>query len=168
MATSSIPKILIVEDDRRIRAMMVLSIGESVNAQLLESESAKDAIALIKSNPDIRLVISDYRLSGDHAGLIIEFLEAYPNIGFILVSGQDLYMLPEFSGRYLTGYFKKPFDPEALIAQVKSFLGDMGAPAALADPADAFSKISVDNLAKLGALGMDLYVKLSEQKFVKM
>jgi CheY-like chemotaxis protein len=60
-------KILVVEDDRDLRALLADEIGNDVD--VLFAESGSEGIAMISELPDLAAVVSDLRLGAGPDGL---------------------------------------------------------------------------------------------------
>ncbi len=116
-------KILLVEDNARVRAPMV----ELLDAWGYQVESAGDGMEALERavtfNPDV--VVSDLRMPRlDGAQLVRELRARKPGMKFILYSGQR----PE--ERDLAGlegicFLQKPFDPARLREQIEKCLEEL-------------------------------------------
>ena len=100
--------------------MNALSLLEKAGFGVLEAVSADDAIALLESRKDIRIVFTDINLPGSMDGLRLAHAirNRWPPIELVLTSGQMQVRsedLPE-RGRFLG----KPYEPSELVHMVRS------------------------------------------------
>jgi len=65
-AYTPITKVLIVEDHKTLREIFVEWINDDVSGvSILQAANSKEAITVLKDNPDIQMIIMDYKLNGD-------------------------------------------------------------------------------------------------------
>ena len=85
------PRILIVEDDVRLR-MMGVDLLEVAGFEVCEAASADEAIAVLKKASNVQVVFSDVQMPGSMNGLELAQLvhERWPDIKLLLTSGHDL------------------------------------------------------------------------------
>jgi DNA-binding response OmpR family regulator len=119
-------KILIVEDDQKIS--QVLSIR--LRAAGYEVAAAFDAVmassVAVKTRPD--LVILDISMPGGDGFQVaerIQLLGATAGVPMIFITASKK---PEFRQKALelgaVGFFEKPYEPEELLAAVRTAIGD--------------------------------------------
>ena len=107
------PVVLIVEDEAVVRASAVDWVEEA-GFEAVEAEDADEAIRILESRDDIRVVFTDINIRGSIDGLKLAHAvrNRWPPIKLVVTSGQILPAktdLPE-GGRF----FAKPYGPAQL------------------------------------------------------
>jgi CheY-like chemotaxis protein len=107
------PAILIVEDEPLVRLCAAEAI-EDAGYQVVEAANADEAIAILESRRDIRVIFTDIHMPGSMDGLKLAHAvrHRWPPIKIIVTSGREKIAsedLPE-GGRF----FAKPYDPAKL------------------------------------------------------
>ena len=125
----ALAKILIVDDDQDIRRLL----GHRLKSEGYEPVFAGDAISAVnaarKEVPD--LILLDLGLPAGDGRIVMERLQAMPaleGIPVIIITARDLSL--ERDSLAQTGVFarfQKPFDYDALLAAVRSGLGETAA-----------------------------------------
>ncbi len=125
----ALAKILIVDDDQDIRRLL----GHRLKSEGYEPVFAGDAISAVnaarKEVPD--LILLDLGLPAGDGRIVMERLQAMPaleGIPVIIITARDLSL--ERDSLAQTGAFarfQKPFDYDALLAAVRSGLGETAA-----------------------------------------
>lgn len=118
---SSKPTVLIVEDEMMLR-MRAVDIVEDAGFTPLEAVNAADALALLESRSDIRLLFTDIQMPGTMDGLKLAFAvrERWPSIKIILVSGQ---VTPTQGERPADSkFFGKPLEAGHMIAELQDMM----------------------------------------------
>jgi CheY-like chemotaxis protein len=105
-----IPVVLIVEDEHLLRLSAVKDI-EDAGFEVIEAANADEAIRILESRRDIRVVFTDVQMPGSMDGLKLAHAvrNRWPPIRIIVTSGHERvaeHDLPE-GGRF----FAKPYDP---------------------------------------------------------
>ena len=111
------PAVLIVEDEPLVRLCAVQTI-EAAGYEVIEAANADEAIAILESRRDIRVIFTDIHMPGSMDGLKLAHAvrHRWPPIKIIVTSGRDQIEprdLPD-GGRF----FAKPYDP----AEIKDAL----------------------------------------------
>jgi CheY-like chemotaxis protein len=104
------PAVLVVEDEALIRLGAVRMI-ENAGFEVIEAASADEAIQILESRSDIRVVFTDIHMPGSMNGLKLAHAvrHRWPPIKIVVTSGRETPTeldLPE-GGRF----FPKPYDP---------------------------------------------------------
>jgi CheY-like chemotaxis protein len=107
------PAILIVEDEPIIRANVVSAI-EAEGFEVLEAANADEAIRILESRSDIRVIFTDIQMPGSMDGLKLAHAvrDRWPPIKIIVTSGRERLTerdLPE-GGRFIA----KPYRPSRI------------------------------------------------------
>jgi len=115
----TLPLVLVVEDEFLVR-MNAVSLLEEAGFGVLEAGSADDAIALLESRKDIRIVFTDINMPGSMDGLRLAHAirNRWPPIELVLTSGQMRVHNDDMPARGL--FLSKPYDPNKLVEVVRS------------------------------------------------
>jgi two-component system, response regulator PdtaR len=112
------PRVLLVEDDPLLRldaSVVLLDAGYEV----LEAADGDEAIALLETESDIRVMVSDIQMPGSLNG--VELAHAvrrrWPPIKMLLTSGRHIPRAGELPER--VRYLPKPFAGRELLAEVE-------------------------------------------------
>ena len=99
--------ILIVEDEPRQR-MSLADAVEGIGYAIVEATDADQAIAILKVQPDIHIVIADIHMPGSMDGLQLAATvrERWPSVGVIVISGSEPPKPDAFPAR--TVFLRKP------------------------------------------------------------
>ena len=103
------PVVLIVEDEPLVRQFALQTI-EDAGFEVIEAANADEAIQILESRTDIRVVFTDVHMPGSMDGLKLAHAvrNRWPPIKIIVTSGREFLMeqdLPE-GGRF----FAKPYN----------------------------------------------------------
>jgi two-component system, response regulator PdtaR len=114
--------VLVVEDDVLLR-MIAVEVVEEAGFVALEAGNADEAVALLESRSDIRLLFTDIDMPGSMDGLKLAHAVRgrWPPIKILVVSGQvrlEPYQLPP-NGRFVT----KPYRVGAMVEELLSLVG---------------------------------------------
>jgi len=115
------PVALIVEDEFLIRASL-FDVLEDGGFDVLEAANANEAIGIIESRADIRIVITDINMPGSMDGLLLAHAVRgrWPPIELIVVSGAYAPKACELPDR--AAFFAKPYDGAQLLAAALDFV----------------------------------------------
>ena len=113
--------VLVVEDEFLLR-MHAVSLLEEAGFDTLEAGSADEAIALLESRKDIRIVFTDINLPGSMDGLRLAHAirHRWPPIELLLTSGHTRVGDDDMPDRGL--FLGKPYDGGELIRTVRSLV----------------------------------------------
>jgi CheY-like chemotaxis protein len=114
--------ILIVEDEPILR-MMAVDLVENAGFQALEAANADEAMRILESRDDVRLIFTDVDMPGSMDGLrLAAYVRGrWPPIDIIITSGHcevQAGQVPE-RGRF----FRKPYAPAEIIDVIREMLG---------------------------------------------
>jgi CheY-like chemotaxis protein len=107
------PAVLIVEDEVLVRLCAVRAI-EDAGYEVIEAASTDEAIAILESRKDIRVIFTDIHMPGSIDGLKLAHAvrDRWPPIKIIVTSGREKIGpqdMPD-GGRF----FAKPYDPDEI------------------------------------------------------
>ena len=104
------PAVLIVEDEPLVRLCAVETV-EAAGFTVIEAANADEAIRILESRRDIRVVFTDIHMPGSMDGLKLAHAvrDRWPPIKIIVTSGREKVAERELpaGGRF----FAKPYDP---------------------------------------------------------
>src|SRR5579862_1563277 len=114
------PAVLIVEDEPLVRLCAVEAV-EGAGFEVIEAANADDAIRILESRTDIRVVFTDMHMPGSMDGLKLAHAvrNRWPPIKIIVTSGRELVAeqdLPE-GGRF----FAKPYNPIEILDTLREW-----------------------------------------------
>lgn len=152
--------ILVVDDEEDLRELLSFMISTEVNCEIVEGSTGQQAIEAIQTQrPDI--IFCDYNMPNGNGGDVFKFmLENDIKVPFILVSSDRPEDYPIFKDQDFVYSLTKPFDDNDL----KQILQKVQAP----ENDSIWIPIRIDIIKKFDFLYNDVYVQLSEDKFVKL
>ena len=118
-STGTMPVIvLIVEDDELVRELGVELLSDA-GFQVLEATNGEEALSLLESNPNVRVLFTDINMPGPLDGITLASVAAlqWPHLAIIIGSGN---VLPR-SGGLPRGmvFIRKPYDPDSVIRLIR-------------------------------------------------
>jgi CheY-like chemotaxis protein len=116
------PVILVVEDEVLVR-MMAVSVAEDSGFEVLSAASADEAIGILESRSDIRLVFTDVHMPGSMDGLRLAHAVRgrWPPVELLVTSALGNITTKDLPdrGRFLA----KPYDVSTLSATFQEMAG---------------------------------------------
>ena len=121
MCESRSPTILAVEDEVLIREYL-MELLRDAGYEVAAASNANDAIAILESRSDIRLIITDINMPGSMDGLRLAAAVRgrWPPIKIIVVTSQARPRDDQMPRGSL--FLSKPYDPKRLVAAVQHLL----------------------------------------------
>jgi len=118
--SSEIPVVLVVEDDALIRAG-ALDLVEGTGCIAVEARDADEAIRILESRPDIRLVFTDIDMPGSMDGVKLSHYvrNRWPPIHIIVASGKAIIAESELPPG--SKFFSKPYQNEPIANAIAGF-----------------------------------------------
>jgi CheY-like chemotaxis protein len=116
------PVILIVEDEFLLRLDSAETIGNA-GFEVVQAANADEAIAILKSRPDIRVVFTDIQMPGSMDGLkLARFVrDRWPPIKIIATSGRVVAGDDDLPAGSL--FLPKPYRGAELVAALRGSTG---------------------------------------------
>jgi PAS domain S-box-containing protein len=116
-------KILVVEDDARVRRVAVSRLLDA-GYEVVEAAEGKDALTRLEENPDIALLFTDVVMPGGMTGdeLANKVRALKPHVKILFTSG---YAEPTIAGRELAlsgSWLKKPYTARELAVRLRELL----------------------------------------------
>lgn len=157
-------KILIADDVDEILDIVSFYIESTLNSTtILRAHSGKAAIELINQHSDISLVISDYNMPNGNGFDVYSHLRSQSNCKFILHTSDSLEMHPEFKSTNNFFLLPKPSEYDVLCKHLSEL-----APATSHGTGSMYSPVALTLIAKMKHIPCPLYLKLSEDNFIKI
>lgn len=115
------PIVLVVEDEPLLRFHAV-DLIEAAGFDTVEAGNADDAIAILMSRPDIRIVFTDIDMPGSMNGLKLAAAvrHRWPPIDIIITSGYATLKPTDIPDRGF--FFTKPYNDNDLLAALRSLV----------------------------------------------
>ncbi|MBX3536407.1 MAG: response regulator [Chelatococcus sp.] len=116
------PVVLVVEDDA-FQLMTAVDMAADAGFEVLEAHNADEAIAILESRSDIRIIFTDVEMPGSMDGLKLAAAvrDRWPPVEIIVTSGKGLpddWTMPERGA-----FFPKPYDSHRVLAKMREFAG---------------------------------------------
>jgi two-component system, response regulator PdtaR len=120
-STTPKPVVLVVEDEPLVLADAV-AIIEDAGYEVIEAQNADDAIAILHSRSDIRVVFTDIEMPGSMDGLKLARVvrEKWPPVELIVTSGRRALSSGDLPARGT--FIGKPYTAKEVIDAVKRFI----------------------------------------------
>ncbi|MEO5808285.1 response regulator [Devosia sp.] len=115
------PVVLVVEDHTLIR-QAALDIVNLAGFEALEARNADEAIKILESRADIRLVFTDVEMPGTMDGLkLVHYIrDRWPPIKIMVASGRAIVGESQLPAG--ARFFSKPYDEASIIGTMKVML----------------------------------------------
>lgn len=161
-------KILVVEDDEVFRATITEILSEKYSVyQAADGRSACELLSL----QTVDLVLSDVQMPRMTGVELLEWCKKNnKNVPFIIMTGFST--LLETQSAYdlgAKGFVAKPFNLAQLLKMIPEAMGLDDKPTAPATKTIAdFYKVSIDEFVSKPVIDFDIYIRLSDTKFVKI
>jgi CheY-like chemotaxis protein len=113
--------VVLVVDDEPILLMMAAGVVEDAGFEAVEATGADEAIRILESRLDIRIIFTDINMPGSMDGLALACAvrDRWPAIEVILTSGRRT--PPSLPPGAL--FFPKPYDSGEVTAAMRRFAG---------------------------------------------
>jgi two-component system, response regulator PdtaR len=117
---SSRPHVLVVEDEFFCR-LHAINLVEAAGYKAIEASNADEAIAILESRKDIRIVFTDIDMPGSMDGLKLAraVRDRWPPIELILTSGH--FDVPEDKIPERGLFFSKPYGDREIVFALQKF-----------------------------------------------
>jgi CheY-like chemotaxis protein len=113
------PVVLIVEDEPLLR-MLAVDLVEEAGFEAVEAAGATEAIVILETRADIRIVFSDIDMPGGMDGMRLAacIRDRWPPIDIVLTSGMLREKDVDLPPRGV--FFAKPYNMEAVVATLRA------------------------------------------------
>jgi response regulator RpfG family c-di-GMP phosphodiesterase len=166
-----VQKILVVEDNDFFREAIsdLLTENKFKVFQAPNGRSAKDLIAM----QNFDLVLTDIQMPGLTGIELLAWSKTHKPVPFIMMTGFSL--LLETKTAYELGavdFLAKPFNDSDLLAKIRLALKPKGGGAELVENTKEttieYGKVSIDEFIARPKADFDVFIKLSEEKYIKV
>lgn len=164
-------RIILADDSEDVRDLFSMMIQSLIKADIKECPSAVEAIELLKKDKAYDLIVSDLNMPGGNGDEIYIYLkENNLKIPFVLVTGMD--KLDEYPalGQFTTentcnSKLDKPPSSDDFKLAINKALGTSDTEEF---NLEEYVPINVKNFKRINSSPVDVYLKLSDRKFVKI
>ena len=120
-----IPVLLVVEDEPLLR-MLAVDVGEDAGFLVVATANADDAVSILESRTDIRLVFTDIDMPGSLDGMKLAacIRDRWPPIHIILTSGHMMPAEDEMPAGSM--FFAKPYRQDRVIDAMRRMAAEVG------------------------------------------
>ena len=175
-------KILYAEDDEDLRELFVLKLESILSAEITECESGNEAIEKLKESSEFKIIISDMNMpNGSGADLYSYIRKIGLQTPFIIFSGCDIENYSAFKtfkeDNSANAFIDKPPEGgtlEKAIDVAIEYCNKYSTPSDNIYEGDdvshihSFSAVSVKIFLKLNTSPVDVFIRLSDHKFIKI
>ncbi|MCD7111002.1 response regulator [Rhizobium sp. DKSPLA3] len=115
------PSVVLVVEDEPLLRMMAVDLIEEAGFTVVEASSADEAVHLLETRLDIRIVFTDIDMPGSMDGLKLAaaIRDRWPPIEIIITSGAVTNAAAQLPDRAV--FFPKPYDHSRLITTLQGF-----------------------------------------------
>lgn len=158
--------ILLVDDDEAFREALTDTLT-TLGMTVIIGVDGQDGLKVLARVPSIEVILSDIRMPNMDGVSFLTEVRKSSQIPFVLQTGfSDLIETIESSKLGATGFLSKPYT----LQDLKKVLSGIFAPVAKKEETkeEDFAKISVDDFISGRLLDCNIFVRLSENRFVKI
>lgn len=165
-------KVLIAEDDESFRNLLG-QIFQAENFVVITAENGLVAKTILEHNSKFDLVISDVRMPEmDGATFVRAVRSAHPATKFILMTGfSEILEAKHALELGADEFLAKPFKMKELLDALERVFkpkDDSGSEVPMDEDEFSFCKIHVDEFTSASVLPSDVYIRLTDNKFIKV
>src|SRR4029079_19346540 len=122
MTSASARQVVLVVEDDAIQRLAATFMLEDAGFEAIEAVDTDDAIRILESRSDIRLIFTDIDMPGSRGGMTLtaDVRDRWPPIEIIMTSGQVLEKDVRLPARSV--FFAKPYLPQNVIATMRQML----------------------------------------------
>lgn len=160
--------ILLIEDDVDIRELLAFIFETKLQATVIQAETVRDAIDLLKSPNKIDFIFSDYHLPDGTSAIVLKHLaEMKLQLPFILCSTVTPETNPALKETQINAFIQKPFNTQTVIQVVSQVFTNFYSKGVSSVTPD-YCPVKLSILLKANILNCDLFIKLSDSKYLKL
>ena len=190
-------KFLLVDDSDDALEVIELFIESEFDNDLITANSGNEALDLLKADQEYGIIICDYNMPNGNGEEVYKYLLSSKfNIPFILLCGEDkdtitkIDAFKDLTQGKATAFISKPFKKADIIGAIhQNFMAfeapvekgeqpqkdadststttDISGIKGLTAPS-GYNKVSIDKFFKFNIKRLSVYIKLSEEKFIKI
>ncbi len=159
--------VLIADDEEDIRDILAFSIKSKLNCTIYFASNGEEAIEILKKN-SVGLVFCDYNMPLKNGGEVYkEVLKSIQPCAYVLCSTVNYKTLKDFEDQsaFLCSIIK-PAIIEGLNVAIEKFKTEFLS--TYSDKVHAYTPISIGLLFKLNKMPGDIFIKISEDCFIRI
>lgn len=113
--------IVLVVEDEPMQRMMAVDLVEDAGFEAVQAMGSNDAVRILESRPDIRIVFTDIDMPGGLDGMKLAAMirDRWPPIELIIISGKRRPSPADLPARGV--FFTKPYKREEITAAMQRF-----------------------------------------------
>jgi response regulator RpfG family c-di-GMP phosphodiesterase len=167
-------KVLIVDDEEDIRDIVAFTFEAEVEAEFIYAASGNEAIEAIVKDSEIDLIICDFNMPNGSGGDVYQYLlDKKIMIPYVLCSSTRPKDIKTFSvGEQLFGSIIKPNIFEGVLSILEAYEEKIkkfnSSSTDVNRNKSLYSSIDIDLVESIGIFPVDLFVKINEEKYVKV
>jgi putative nucleotidyltransferase with HDIG domain len=159
--------ILVVEDDDDLRSTLSQYLV-SKNHEVVEASNGKAAIEMLK-HKNFDVVLSDVQMPEMNGVQLLEWVKAQHTAKFIMMTGfTNLLETKTAHDLGADEFLSKPFRIDDLTVAISKVLSHAGTQSDTENLDGIYCKVSIEDFMSKQQIELDLYVRLSESKYVKI
>lgn len=173
-------KVLYIENDPNIRDLYQMKLEADFQAEVSEAETEEEALKLLQKDSNWQMVLIDIALLNKSGSTIYQFiLDNSLNIPFIIISDRDLRdykglenFRKEHPGNRL---IQRPINEkvfktvlESSLADTNKITGNFYNPNGFNTSPTEYTPVRIRNFTRFNSLPCEVFIKLSEDKFLKL
>jgi response regulator RpfG family c-di-GMP phosphodiesterase len=157
-------RVLIIDDEIDLTEIIGLLIGALFSAEFHYAYTGKSAITLLTEFKDnFDLIVCDFNMPNGNGKSVYDYIQQNQiTIPFILLTSDSWDEHPEFHNRPNTYYVQKPFDEDTLNETLIKAVDSQ------TDQSNIYIGVSLSTLLKIQKITTPLYLKLNENKYIKV
>ena len=157
-------KFLILDDEEDLRDILTILITANFDVNIYQAQDGAQGIELLSDEGPFDLVICDYKMPHKNGFDVYSHLRnTSPQTPFLLVTADDKDFLKKVPNPVLFEHVSKPFNEDQLLEKIKSLLVKKELP----QQKQIHIPIPLELLRKVENTGTALYIRLSENHFIK-
>lgn len=159
-------KILLVDDEPDVCELITSLVKSKLNAVTHEYNSGNDAISALKKMSDYDLIVSDFQMPNGNGTDLFRFCRNHKiNIPFIIISGDsEKTIRKEFPEDNLINFWiLNKLEASVKLVPLLNEIHKINTNAFHAN----YIPVKISILSKMSAIQFDLFIKLSDEKFIK-
>lgn len=166
-------KFLYIEKDQDIRDIYVMKLEADFKAHIHEASNPDEAKQILKTHKDFAFIISDLEAAAGPGGVYTYIHAEKINIPYVILSNEDIGTMPEFAN-FNTDHtgnkiIQTPIQEEKFRAILVEVIKSSGREKELHElPTTEYSSVKLRTFLKFSSVPVDIFIRLSEQKFVKL
>jgi len=158
---------LVIEDEPEVADVICLFLGGYFSASFTVATCGEEAVEILKNEKNhFQMIVSDYNMPNGNGSFVFEYVKKnIKQTPFLLVTSESWTDHKEFHNIDGVGYVSKPFIDDILIKEAerlfKTYQLDVNMD-------HKYVGISLPTLANINTISHPLFVKLSDDKFIKI